>query len=318
MTEQRKPIGSAFPWIIARVVIPLMTAVALLSPLYESPLEDLAIFLAFLAYLAIMSDSLILEEADKEGIYYRRYFRKQFVPWNQTLGVIWTGWPKRQIIRVLLDTESRWRNRLEFSSTESYSWIPAFKPSTPDIVPWIAQQIDATADRISYPHAEHIFEQKPLGSFRLRMMVWFPTVGVPLLLAGWIEWTFRPWEFNSSAPYGIISILFILVIFLPSILKGIAETYGYASYEGIGYRRYFTWRFAPWEEIEKVIWEPWRPADLIIRLPRPWFRRTLRFTLMHSARKMFFEYRGRPMPEIVSLIRRHIRAANSKPLGLET
>ena len=96
MTEQRKPIGSAFPWIIARVVIPLMTAVALLSPLYESPLEDLAIFLAFLAYLAIMSDSLILEEADKEGIYYRRYFRKQFVPWNQTLGVIWTGWPKRQ------------------------------------------------------------------------------------------------------------------------------------------------------------------------------------------------------------------------------
>lgn len=136
MSATKIPLGSFWFWLTWKLstVIVLCGAplVAFDDPHFSGALRFLFVGIIF-AIMILSNEELGYGEASDEGIHYRRYFRKQFVPWGAIDSIQWSSRHRLNfrlkhgfLFRKILSTQS-FGGQL---SRESYS-------EPPDVVKWI-------------------------------------------------------------------------------------------------------------------------------------------------------------------------------------
>ncbi len=146
MRNDRKPVGSFRLWLWVRALEALLIAWWVMSPKFWN-LWDLLFFLTFV-YIAYLTDPMSYGYADDNGILFRRYFKQSYVRWNDVGRIDWRPWSSGGI-RVFLRRGPAWRRTLHFdlNPTLKEAFAEFRGRSTPEIVLWIQERINSSADR---------------------------------------------------------------------------------------------------------------------------------------------------------------------------
>ena len=144
MNERLRPLGSFGIWLVARL-IQLFLFTWWLAALREWDLYELLILVMF-AYVSYGCDGIAHGFADDKGIYFRRYLKLIFVPWESVRSVVWK--PRTLAgLRVLLKVGPSWRRQLEFSLSPTMEELVAeFRDKkTPETIRWLQQRLDSAS-----------------------------------------------------------------------------------------------------------------------------------------------------------------------------
>jgi hypothetical protein len=80
-------------------------------------------------------DDLICGKANMDGIFYRRYFKQRFLPWNEVAVVAWTS---TQELQIHLKRDHWFRRTLCVKSENSMDRWPKVSLEEPEFVRWLA------------------------------------------------------------------------------------------------------------------------------------------------------------------------------------
>jgi hypothetical protein len=141
MNESQRPLGSFGVWLVARL-IQLFVFTWWLAALRKWDLYDL-LFLLIFAQGCYFFDKFAHGFADDKGIYFRRYLKLNFVPWESVHSVVWK--PRTLAsLSVLLKVGPSWRRQLEFSLNPTMEELVAeFRDKkTPETISWLQHRVD--------------------------------------------------------------------------------------------------------------------------------------------------------------------------------
>ncbi len=148
MSKNTRKLGSFRVWLWGRLVEALVIAWWVSTPKPWNGLD--LFFLALLIYVAYLADSLAYGYADEMGVTFRRYLRRNFVPWDEIVGIEWKPWSSAGV-KLFLRRKS-WRRRtlhfvLNASVKEAVGQFTG--RSTPETVVWIQEHIGSSPHEAS-------------------------------------------------------------------------------------------------------------------------------------------------------------------------
>ena len=137
-------VGSIRLWLIFRVVVPVVCFVATLV-LLESPdfPRVIALFILW-SVTSVAGDEFIYGKANEDGLFFRRYFRMQFLPWSAIESI---GWTTANDVQFYLKNRYRFRRVLYAKSQQAKSFADLLGQE-PDVVRWLTLVKPPTADGI--------------------------------------------------------------------------------------------------------------------------------------------------------------------------
>ena len=145
MRNNEVPVGSFSFWFVWKVstafVLIVVSLVAFTSTETKAPVRFGLLFVVW-AIVVISNEELVYGSAIEDGILFRRYFRMQFLTWNEISSITWSASDRLQIqlrrgtlFRKTLSAQSFGnRNMSEWLSTppEVVRWLLVAKPSGSD------------------------------------------------------------------------------------------------------------------------------------------------------------------------------------------
>ncbi len=146
-TSQSKELGSFGLWLLKFLVLGLFLVITAAVVVVDGLGRfALLMFLLFISGLG-GTDSLAYGYANDKGIVFRRFVKKQFLPWEKVAAVRWVP----GLITLHLKGGRLLRCRLDFPATTTWNAIAELLGRrTPEIVSWLDQQIKA--GRPEFPH----------------------------------------------------------------------------------------------------------------------------------------------------------------------
>jgi hypothetical protein len=174
MSRLEMALGSTWVWLFFRIMtIPLGLMAILIgfwSPNLSHPV-GLLLALFLVGVMVFGQDDLICGRADVEGIFYRRYFKQRFLPWNEVAVIAWTS---RQDLQIYLKREGWFRGTLYVKSQNSIDQLPKVTVEEPEFVRWLGVVKPPAAGGIELrPPQPSTWLQNlnPLGALRLSLLV---------------------------------------------------------------------------------------------------------------------------------------------------
>ena len=149
MNDQMKaseiPLGSFWFWLIWKLatvcVLAVVPIIAFDDPQFNGPLRFIFVGIIY-AVLILSNEELGYGQASDDGIRYRRYFRRQFVPWRAIASITWStshrvDFRLRQgfLFRRTLSTQSfgsRFSPESFLEPPEVVRWLQFAKPEGAD------------------------------------------------------------------------------------------------------------------------------------------------------------------------------------------
>lgn len=127
-------MGSFWFWLTWRTVTLIGSILIILVPLSGSrSFTSLLLVGLGLSVLFIASEEVAYGHACEEGIYYRRYFRKVLVRWQDVAAIRWSTWTR---LEVELKKGFLFRKSLWMETTQRASWATVLT-EPPEVVRWL-------------------------------------------------------------------------------------------------------------------------------------------------------------------------------------
>jgi hypothetical protein len=132
MRGNEVPLGSfafCITWKIGSIFILIVfQSVVLSSVEFKEPMR-FGLRLILLGILNVSNEELVYGHATEQGIYFRRYFKRQVLPWETVACVKWSS---STVVQFQLQRSSRLRKNLSaqsFGSKSSSEWLSAPPPA---------------------------------------------------------------------------------------------------------------------------------------------------------------------------------------------
>jgi hypothetical protein len=144
VNSEKKPLGSFRVWLWIRLVQLVLVALVLFGSAWNW------MTLAFLVLITVVSAEMPISYgyATREGLVFRTYFKRHFVPWSGVAGVeqksVFHG------IKIKLKRRTLWRTRallFEDNPTVTRALNELVGRVQPDTVVWVQKQIDDSIRR---------------------------------------------------------------------------------------------------------------------------------------------------------------------------
>ncbi|SRR6266851_3416790 len=136
MHNNEIPVGSFAFWFVWKLitifVLMIVPLVALSSAEFKGPIRIIFLFI-LLGIMIISNEELVYGYATEQGIHFRRYFNKQFLPWNAISSIKWSSSDR---IQLQLKRGILFRKQLSaqsFGSKPSSEWLC----TPPEVVRWL-------------------------------------------------------------------------------------------------------------------------------------------------------------------------------------
>ena len=168
MQRAEIPIGSFAFWLVWKfitifvlVVVPLF---AFGGPEFKDPLLYVVVFIV-MGIMIISNEELVYGRATEDGIYFRRYFKMQFLSWDAISSIKWSSSDR---IQFQMKSGILFRRELSAQSFGSESWpVNFFTP--PEVVRWLLVTRPSGAEGIELrpPQPSTWFQNlNPVGGMR--------------------------------------------------------------------------------------------------------------------------------------------------------
>jgi hypothetical protein len=129
-------LGSIWFWLTWRLatILVLFAAptIAIADPQFSGPVSYICVGIIY-AVMIVSNEELAYGHAEKDGIYYRRYFRRRFSSWTEISSIRWT---RRNQIDFYLRRGFLFRRRLSMQSFGG-KLSPELFSELPELVRWL-------------------------------------------------------------------------------------------------------------------------------------------------------------------------------------